>query len=145
MSQGLSVTLGTCLAAAGVAVGALFVAPDASVRTQSGDQQAGHQSTQPEPYGNSGTATPQAEESASGPELSIDDFALESVTVAAGATVTVVNNGSVPHTATAENGSFSTGTIAPGGSATFIAPTVPGTYPIFCVIHPSMTAAVTVS
>lgn len=144
MSQGLSITLGICLAAAGVAVGALFVSPGDPAEAPAAGQHAGHPG-QAEPYGNSGTSTPPADGSASTAELSIDSFTLESVTVSPGATVTVVNNDVAPHTATAEDGSFDSGTIDPGGSATFVAPTAPGTYQIFCAVHPSMTATLTVA
>ncbi|MFE5934141.1 cupredoxin domain-containing protein [Streptomyces sp. NPDC056470] len=63
-----------------------------------------------------------------------------------GATVTVANEDSVPHTVTATGSdAFDTGEIAGGRSATFTAPDKPGTYPFFCSIHPNMKATLTVT
>ncbi len=66
------------------------------------------------------------------------------VRVAPGGTVTVVNNDSAPHTATARDGSFNTGNIAAGDTGSFTAPTEPGTYQFFCAVHPSMTGTLVV-
>lgn len=144
MSQGFSAPLGICLAAAGVAVGALFIEVEAPGDRQVSAQDVTHHPTQPDGYADSSAPAAPTETSASVAELSIDSFSLESVTVSPGATVTVINNDSAPHTATANDRSFDTGTIAPGGSATFVAPTQPGTYQLYCAIHPSMTATITV-
>lgn len=70
-------------------------------------------------------------------------FAPGSVTIEAGTTVTWVNSDSVPHTATGDGGSFDTGNIVAGGSASITFDT-PGTYSYFCAIHPDMTASITV-
>lgn len=63
--------------------------------------------------------------------------------VAAGATVTVMNMDSRPHTVTADDGSFNT-VAQPGQSVAFTAPTTPGTYPYHCQYHTDMHAALTV-
>jgi plastocyanin len=70
-------------------------------------------------------------------------FTPGSLEVEAGTTVTWVNNDSAPHTATGDGGTFDTGTIDPGGSAS-ITFSQPGTYSYFCAIHPDMTAVVVV-
>jgi len=77
--------------------------------------------------------------------IDIIDFAFSngSMTIEAGTTVTWVNQGAVNHTATANDGSFDTDTIAPGGSASVTFDT-PGTFSYFCEIHPNMTATITV-
>jgi plastocyanin len=77
--------------------------------------------------------------------VTIADFAFSpnAITVQAGSTVTWVNNDSVPHTATGDNGEFDTGSIAPGGSATITFDTA-GTFAYHCTIHPNMTASITV-
>jgi plastocyanin len=77
--------------------------------------------------------------------IDIVDFAFSggSITVEAGTTVTWVNQGAANHTATASDGSFDTGTIAPGGSGSVTFNT-PGTYSYFCAIHPDMTGTITV-
>jgi plastocyanin len=60
-----------------------------------------------------------------------------------GDTITWTNKDIAPHTATATDGSFNTGTINKdkSGSHTF---TKAGTFPYICSIHPSMKASVTV-
>ena len=70
-------------------------------------------------------------------------FGPNSITITAGGTVTWTNSDSAPHTATGDGGSFDTGTIDPGGSASITFDT-PGTYSYFCSIHPDMTGTVVV-
>jgi glucose dehydrogenase/plastocyanin len=64
--------------------------------------------------------------------------------VVAGTTVTWTNAGSQIHTATASDGSFDTGDIAPGAAATFTFST-PGTYTYICAPHPWMSAQIIVT
>lgn len=77
--------------------------------------------------------------------IDVVDFAFNpgSVTVEVGTTVTWVNNGAAPHTATSDSGAFDTGTLQPGqsGSVTF---DTPGTYSYFCAIHPNMVGTIVV-
>jgi plastocyanin len=70
-------------------------------------------------------------------------FSPSSVTIAVGDTVTWKNNGQAPHTATANNGSFDTGTIQPGGSGSHTFNSA-GTFPYICTIHANMTGTVRV-
>jgi len=56
--------------------------------------------------------------------------------VKAGDTIVFVNADSVPHTATAEDGAFDTGRIAPGQSVEVTIPT--GAHPYYCRFHPTM-------
>lgn len=54
--------------------------------------------------------------------------------VEAGRTIVVTNAGQIPHTLTAADGSFDSGTIEPGSTHRFtIAET--GTVPIYCTLH----------
>jgi plastocyanin len=78
--------------------------------------------------------------------VSIKNFAFNppNTTVSAGTTVTWVNNDQVPHTVTANDGAFDSGTLQPGQSYSFTFDK-PGTYAYHCNIHPYMTATVTVS
>jgi len=65
-------------------------------------------------------------------------FSPGTVTVKSRAQVTVTNNDSTAHTATADNGgSFDTGDIDPGSSKT-ITVSKPGTYAYHCTIHSFM-------
>jgi plastocyanin len=64
-------------------------------------------------------------------------------TVTAGSTLLVANVGGKPHTLTADDGTFTTGVIAPGadggrfaGSHALLTLNKPGTYPFHCEIHP---------
>ena len=59
----------------------------------------------------------------------------------AGTTLTVTNADSDPHTLTADDGSFDTGRIDPGTSAT-ITLDQPGTYTYHCNFHESMTGTI---
>lgn len=71
--------------------------------------------------------------------ITIDDFAYAvSGPVSPGATVTVINNDDVPHTATDADGAFDTGIIDAGATGTFTAPQEPGQYTLVCTIHPNM-------
>ncbi|MBT2467198.1 cupredoxin domain-containing protein [Streptomyces sp. ISL-66] len=81
-------------------------------------------------------------------EVRIQDFKFTpaEVKVTAGAKITVTNEDSAPHTLTATEGyAFDTGTIEAGKSATFTAPSKPGSYPFFCSIHPQMKGTLIVS
>ena len=71
-------------------------------------------------------------------------FGPATMTVAPGTKITVVNQDRAPHTVTAVNKSFDTGTIAGGKSGQITAPNTPGTYPYICTIHPSMTGTLIV-
>jgi plastocyanin len=70
-------------------------------------------------------------------------FSPGSVTVAVGDTVTWHNSGQAPHTATADSGSFDTGTVNAGGSASHRFTTA-GTFTYTCTIHPNMHGTVRV-
>lgn len=112
-----------------------------------------------EDYGESPTETPVAEpteeptqEPADEPgepeeiSIPIQGFAYRpaEITVPVGTTITWTNMDSAPHTATADDGSWNTGTLGQGESASITFDT-PGTYPYFCAVHPSMRATVIVT
>jgi plastocyanin len=75
--------------------------------------------------------------------VTIVDFAFDpgSLEIAPGTTVTFVNAGAKPHTATGDAGEFDTGTIQPGGSASITFDGA-GTFAYHCEIHPSMVATI---
>lgn len=70
-------------------------------------------------------------------------FDPERVEVLAGDSITWENGDLAPHTATADDGSWDTGTLERGGRGrvTFDAP---GEYPYFCAYHPHMKGTVVV-
>ncbi len=64
--------------------------------------------------------------------------------VTAGQTVAWFNGDSVVHAIVADNGSFSTGNIAPGATSSPITMSSAGTVGYHCSIHPSMVGSLTV-
>lgn len=80
-------------------------------------------------------------------------FDPNALTVAAGTTVLVANVGGKPHTLTADDGSFTTGLIAPGaeggrfaGINAVLTLNEPGSHPFHCEIHPGvMKGSITVT
>ncbi len=65
------------------------------------------------------------------------------VAVEPGSTITWTNEGAVPHTVTADDGSFDSGVLNPGDSYT-VTFSGQGTLTYHCAIHPEMTGSVTV-
>lgn len=84
-------------------------------------------------------------EAAKSEKVEIVEFAYQPdpVVVQVGGKVIWQNEDTAPHTATADDGSFDTGTIEKGkiGSETF---KEPGTFTYFCEIHPTMHGTVEV-
>jgi plastocyanin len=95
-----------------------------------------------EPSGNAPAPSGEAVRSA---KVEIVDFAYDPdpVTIQVGGKVIWLNQDSAPHTATAEDGSFDTGTLEEGKlkSESF---KEAGAYPYICSIHPSMQGTVEV-
>ena len=91
------------------------------------------------PSAASSTAAASATATAAGPKISIADMKFSApLTVTPGATVTVVNSDSVEHTVTADSGNAFNAEVGDNGTATFTAPTQPGTYAYHCTYHPMM-------
>jgi plastocyanin len=70
-------------------------------------------------------------------------FSPQSITIAVGDTVTWSNADAQNHTATADDASFDTGTIA-GGTSKSVTFETAGTFGYHCKIHPAMTATIVV-
>jgi plastocyanin len=79
------------------------------------------------------------------PALTISDFQFtpSTITVRIGEAITWTNNGPSAHTATARDGSFDSGTLQRGQSASHTF-THPGTFAYYCRIHPFMHGTVVV-
>ena len=103
--------------------------------------------TAPNPAGESSPAetAPASGKLERSPKVEIVDFAYDPdpVQVETGGKVIWQNTDPAPHTATADDGSFDTGTLEEGKlkSETF---KEPGTYTYFCEIHPTMHGTVEV-
>lgn len=105
--------------------------------------------TAPEPSGDasepSGNAPAPSGEAVRSEKVEIVEFTYDPdpVTIQAGGKVTWINRDAAPHTATADDGSFDTGTLEMGKlkSESF---KDTGSYPYFCEIHPDMRGTVEV-
>ncbi|WP_238342891.1 cupredoxin domain-containing protein [Nocardioides cynanchi] len=132
------IALGACLA-----TGALLVAGcgggSSSAPASSDSMGSMTMGSSPTSTGTSGTTTGAAA------TVTIKSFAFTGPSsVAPGAKITVKNEDSEAHTLTADGpGGFDV-KIDPGASATFTAPTKPGTYPYHCTFHSNMHGTLTV-
>jgi plastocyanin len=76
--------------------------------------------------------------------ISITDFVFTVPTSATpGAQIIIRNGDSQVHTVTSKTGGFDV-KVDPGGTATFTAPTKPGSYPFVCSFHGNMTSTLVV-
>lgn len=91
----------------------------------------------------SGAAEPPAGSSAVA-QFTVENYAFPAFSVAPGAAVTVLDADGEPHTVTAVDGSFDTGSFDAATPGAFTAPTRPGSYAISCQVHPSMHGTIVV-
>jgi plastocyanin len=108
---------------------------------------SGHSSSTPTSAG--ATSATSSGSAVTGTVITIKNFAFSpsTLTVSAGAKVTVHNTDSATHTVTASDphsGAFDTRDVGPGGTVTFTAPAAPGTYSYICMIHQFMHGTVVV-
>jgi len=75
--------------------------------------------------------------------MQITGFEPQILTVASGDRVTWVNKDFFPHTATADDKTFDSHSIAPTDTWTFVAGK-PGTYTYTCIFHPNMKGTIKV-
>lgn len=143
MKNALTGSLVVCVAAAGIAVGALTLQPGTPApAAQPAPTGAAPPAAAPgaSPYGDDGaTATPSAPAT-----VQISDFTYSAPATAPGSSVGVSNLDGVPHTVTADDGSFQSGTVDGGATGGIVAPAAPGTYSFHCEIHPQMNGTLTV-
>jgi len=104
-----------------------------------GDATVTETATEPSSEPSGGNAPAPSGDAVRSAKVEIEDFAYDPdpVTIEEGGKVIWINRDSEPHTATAEDGSFDTGTLEEGKlkSESF---KEPGTYPYICSIHPEM-------
>jgi plastocyanin len=107
----------------------------------------GSSTTAEQPYGSTTTtAGPTATMEATGAPaaagaatITIENFKYgEPLTVSPGATVSVTNNDSAPHSVTSQTAGQFDAQLEGNGQATFTAPTQSGEYAFYCTYHPSM-------
>jgi len=110
--------------------------------TGSSETQTTEATTEGQPTGNAPAPSGEAERSAK-VEISGFEFVPSKVTIQAGGKVIWMNEDADEHTATLDDGSFSTGPLAEGKlkSESF---KTPGTYTYYCEIHPDMKGVVEV-
>lgn len=108
-----------------------------------GGSSGGSASTQP--AGSSSPAASSAAPAASSPaakagaQMTISGFDFgQQLTVKPGEVVSVTNNDGVEHTVTADDGSSFNAPVNAKSTASFTAPTKPGTYKFHCAVHPQM-------
>ena len=121
-------------------------APAEPAQTTESPQTAEPESAQESQQQSSANAPAQSGDAVRAEKVEIVEFTYEPdpVQIEEGGKVTWINRDSAPHTATADDGSFDTGTLEEGKlkSENFKAP---GTYTYFCEIHPSMHGTIEVA
>jgi len=143
-SSPITGALVVCVAAAGIAVGALVLEPGGSSAPAGGAAPA---PAAPAPagggYGSPAGGTGGGAAPAGG-SLEISGFQFGAASVGAGGQVTVSNRDGAPHTVTSDDGAFDSGQVGGGSTGAFVAPGQPGTYSFHCEIHPDMSGTLTV-
>gem|GEM_PF-624271 len=91
---------------------------------------------------------PASQPSPPGPTVTVsvgdDFFSPASISINQGSAISWTNNGRSPHTVTAANGSFNSGTLQPGRSYSYTF-NVPGTHSYDCIFHSGMRGTVIVN
>lgn len=140
----VALSLGLAACGSGGSDSSSTEAETAAAEQESGTAEAAEGETGSEGETTESEAAPSGE-AAKSEKVQIVEFSYEPdpVVVQAGGKVSWQNQDTAPHTATADDGSFDTGTIEKGklGSATF---KEPGTFTYFCEIHPTMHGTVEV-
>ncbi len=60
-----------------------------------------------------------------------------------GQKITIADGDDEPHTVTADDAGFDTGSFDGSAPGSLVAPTTPGVYPVHCTVHPSMHGTLT--
>ncbi len=142
-------SLVVCVAAAVFTAGALVLNSDSPGRTPVTAAASGAGPSVPAaPRAGGYGAAARGSSSAAGTQapatLEIKGLAFSPVTAGPRGRVSVQSRDAVPHTVTADNGSFDSGRIGPNGTATITAPSGPGSYRFTCLIHPQMVGTLVV-
>jgi len=76
--------------------------------------------------------------------FTIKAYKFPAFTASPGQKLTLVDGDSEPHTVTADDNSFNSGSFDNTAPGSLVAPTKPGTYPVHCTVHPAMHGTLTV-
>lgn len=135
---GSRLTLGATICLVGVAIAAC----GGSETGEQAPTQTARETTAPTIAAASPTVSPAP---TGGPAITIADMRFpESLTVPPGAEVTVTNNDPAEHSVTSDTAGQFDVEIQPDATATFAAPSQPGSYPYHCSYHPSMNGVLVV-
>jgi plastocyanin len=96
------------------------------------------------PAGGGGGPTATAPSSPATIEIKNFTYMPTPLTIAPGTKITIINQDRAPHSVTADDKSFDSGTISGGQRGEIAAPNKPGRYPYICTIHQYMKGTLTV-
>ena len=82
--------------------------------------------------------------SAATADFTIKAYTFPAFTATVGQQITLVDGDGEPHTVTADDGSFDSGSFDAAAPGTLTVPTKPGVYPVHCTVHPTMKGTLTV-
>jgi plastocyanin len=82
--------------------------------------------------------------STSAAEFTVKGYKFPAFTASSGQRLTLIDGDGEPHTVTADDGSFDSGSFDNNAAGSLVAPTKPGTYAVHCTVHPSMRGTLTV-
>lgn len=120
------------------------VAPVAALAVAAALAAGGCGSSNPAHARASGAAPAAAGSVSAGDAIAQYAYSPATLRVRTGGTITFTNDDQTPHTATADNGSFDSGSIAQGQKKT-LSFTKPGTYSFHCAFHAFMHGTVVVA
>ncbi len=81
---------------------------------------------------------------ASAASFTITAYKFPAFTASPGQKITLVDGDSEPHTVTADDNSFNSGSFDNTAPGSLVAPAKAGTYPVHCIVHPAMHGTLTV-
>ena len=88
--------------------------------------------------------SPASAGTAAAADFTVGGYRFPAFTASPGQKITIADKDGEPHTVTADDGSFDSGSFDGSAPGSLTAPTKPGLYPIHCKVHPSMHGTLTV-
>jgi plastocyanin len=87
---------------------------------------------------------PRTTQSTSAADFTITGYSFPELAAAPGQRITIADGDGEPHTVSADDGSFTSGTFDSTRPGTLVAPAAVGAYKVHCSVHPSMHGTLTV-